>query len=143
MEADSFRTTAWLTCLGILDCSKRALQSPGYIQDWHIGVRVSASRRLVAFISGVPITLRIRQTCVKQYERFNDHGQVLITSARAANSVKRVSEINFLCVHKKLRNKRLAPVLIKEVTRRCNLVGIFQAIYTAGIYLPTPVSACQ
>ena len=28
-------------------------------------------------------------------------------------------EINFLCVHKKLRSKRLAPVLIKEVTRRC------------------------
>jgi hypothetical protein len=35
-------------------------------------------------------------------------------------------EINFLCVHKKLRSKRLAPVLIKEVTRRVNLQGIFQ-----------------
>lgn len=58
-------------------------------------------------------------------------------------SVKLVSEINFLCVHKKLRNKRLAPVLIKEVTRRCNVMGIFQAIYTVGMYLPTPISACQ
>ena len=35
-------------------------------------------------------------------------------------------EINFLCVHKKLRSKRLAPVLIKEITRRVNLTGIFQ-----------------
>lgn len=35
-------------------------------------------------------------------------------------------EINFLCVHKKLRAKRLAPVLIKEVTRRVNLMGIWQ-----------------
>ena len=35
-------------------------------------------------------------------------------------------EINFLCIHKKLRAKRLAPVLIKEVTRRVNLRGIFQ-----------------
>lgn len=35
-------------------------------------------------------------------------------------------EINFLCVHKKLRSKRLAPVLIKEITRRVNKVGIFQ-----------------
>jgi len=35
-------------------------------------------------------------------------------------------EINFLCVHKKLRSKRLAPVLIKEITRRVNVNGIFQ-----------------
>ena len=32
-------------------------------------------------------------------------------------------EINFLCVHKKLRSKRLAPVLIREITRRVNLKG--------------------
>jgi glycylpeptide N-tetradecanoyltransferase len=29
------------------------------------------------------------------------------------------------------------------VTRRTHLKGIFQAIYTAGVYLPTPVSRCQ
>lgn len=37
-------------------------------------------------------------------------------------------EINFLCVLKKLRSKRMAPVLIKEITRRVNLTGIFQVI---------------
>ena len=52
-------------------------------------------------------------------------------------------EINFLCVHKKLRSKRVAPVLIKEITRRVNLEGIFQAIYTAGVLLPKPVSVCR
>jgi glycylpeptide N-tetradecanoyltransferase len=52
-------------------------------------------------------------------------------------------EINFLCVHKKLRSKRLAPVLIKEITRRVHLQGIFQAVYTAGSMLPTPVSSIQ
>jgi len=52
-------------------------------------------------------------------------------------------EINYLCVHKKLRTKRLAPVLIKEITRRVHLQNIFQATYTAGIRLPRPVSACQ
>ena len=96
-----------------------ALMPPGFIRDWHIGVRVTASRRLVAFISGIPMDLRIRQ------------------------ATKKCSEINYLCVHKKLRSKRLAPVLIKEVTRRCNLVGVFQAVYTVGQYLPTPVSASQ
>jgi glycylpeptide N-tetradecanoyltransferase len=34
-------------------------------------------------------------------------------------------------------------VLIKEITRRCNLCGIFQAAYTAGIVLPKPVACCR
>jgi glycylpeptide N-tetradecanoyltransferase len=52
-------------------------------------------------------------------------------------------EINFLCVHKKLRSKRVAPVLIREITRRVNQQGIFQAVYTAGVVLPKPVGACR
>lgn len=46
-------------------------------------------------------------------------------------------------MHKKLRSKRLTPVLIKEITRRCNLEGVFQAIYTAGVVIPTPISTCR
>ncbi|EMR08630.1 hypothetical protein PNEG_03106 [Pneumocystis murina B123] len=96
-----------------------AMKPPGFYKNWHVGVRVSASQKLVAFISGIPISLRIR-----------DH-------------IINCSEINFLCIHKKLRSKRLAPILIKEITRRCNLLGIWQAIYTAGIILPSPISSCQ
>lgn len=84
-----------------------------------MGIRASVSRKLVAFISGVPITLRIRSKTVQ------------------------CSEVNFLCVHKKLRSRRLAPVLIREITRRCNLVEIWQAIYTGGKLLPTPVGTCR
>ncbi|XP_009696511.1 PREDICTED: glycylpeptide N-tetradecanoyltransferase 2, partial [Cariama cristata] len=57
--------------------------------------------------------------------------------------VKKMVEINFLCVHKKLRSKRVAPVLIREITRRVNLEGIFQAVYTAGVILPKPVATCR
>ena len=32
-----------------------------------------------------------------------------------------MTEINFLCVNKKLRSKRLTPVLIKEITRRVHI----------------------
>lgn len=53
------------------------------------GVRVSANKKLVAFISAIPATIRVRMSGV------------------------RMVEINFLCVHKKLRSKRLAPVLIR------------------------------
>ena len=52
-------------------------------------------------------------------------------------------EINFLCVHKKLRAKRVAPVLIREITRRVNEQGIFQAVYTAGVVIPKPIATCR
>lgn len=95
------------------------LKHPGYLKTWHVGVRVVATKKLIAFISGIPHELRVRE------KSFHS------------------TEINFLCVHKKLRSKRLAPVLIKEVTRQCHLSGIFQAIYTVGAVLPTPLSCAR
>jgi glycylpeptide N-tetradecanoyltransferase len=97
----------------------RALTPPHFLPDWHVGVRVSKSQRLVACITGVPASLEV-------------HGRPV-----------RICEINYLCVDKKLRSKRLAPVLIKEVTRRVNLCGIWQAAYTAGVVLPRPVASCK
>ncbi|CAN6457042.1 unnamed protein product [Victoria cruziana] len=96
-----------------------ALRPPGYYRSWHIGVRVKGSGKLVAFITGVPAKIRARDRVVQ------------------------MAEINFLCVHKKLRSKRLAPVMIKEVTRRVHLENIWQAAYTAGVVLPTPITTCQ
>ena len=96
-----------------------AVTPPGYNQDLHFGVRSSKTNKLVGFISGIPASVQV-------YE-----------------SKLNVVEINFLCVHKKLRSKRLAPVLIKEITRRANRMGIFQAVYTAGLSLPVPVSTAR
>eukprot|EP01018_Ginkgo_biloba_P010722 Gb_04019 [translate_table: standard] len=101
------------------DFLRWALKPPGYYKSWHIGVQIKVSRKLVAFITGVPARIRV-------------HGKVVM-----------MAEINFLCVHKKLRSKRLAPVLIKEVTRRVHLENIWQAAYTAGVVLPTPIATCQ
>lgn len=97
-----------------------ALKSPDWKKSWHIGVRAKGpSKLLVATIFGIPTKLRVRE------------------------NVLDVVEINFLCIHKKLRAKRLAPVLIKEITRRCHLEGVYQAVYTAGVVLPTPVGTCR
>lgn len=101
------------------DFLKWALQPPGWRPDWHVGVRVSKSKKLVGFISAIPGTIRV-------YDK-----------------LLRIVEINFLCVHKKLRAKRVAPVLIREITRRVNLTGVFQAVYTAGVVLPKPVATCR
>ncbi|KAG6395704.1 hypothetical protein SASPL_141828 [Salvia splendens] len=96
-----------------------ALRPPGYFRSWHIGVRVKTTKKLVAFITGIPAKIRVRDAVVL------------------------LAEVNFLCVHKKLRAKRLAPVMIKEVTRRVHLENIWQAAYTAGVVLPTPITTCQ
>lgn len=96
-----------------------ALRPPGWKMTWHCGVRVASNKKLVGFISAVPAHIKIYDKDIHMVE------------------------INFLCVHKKLRSKRVAPVLIREITRRVNLEGIFQAVYTAGIVLPKPVGTCR
>ncbi|KAJ3245191.1 hypothetical protein HDU78_009797 [Chytriomyces hyalinus] len=98
---------------------KWAIQPPGWKKQWHLGVRAKESKKLVAFIAGTPSDLKIH------------------------DSDRHIVDINFLCIHKKLRSKRLAPVLIKEITRLVNLEGIFQAAYTAGTALPKPFSVCR
>lgn len=117
-------------CLFRFDYSREflqwALKPPGWKSDWHVAVRskiennsISSKGRLVAFIAAVPCGLKIRK-----------------------NSFRSV-EVNFLCIEKSLRTKRIAPLLIREVTRRVNLTGIFQALYTAGISLPEPIAVSQ
>lgn len=97
-----------------------ALTPPEYKRSWHLGVRVKSKDgkvgKLVGFITGIPASISV-------YEK-----------------VISMVEINFLCVHKKLRSKRLAPVLIKEITRRVNKEDVWQAVYTAGVVLPRPIS---
>uniref|UniRef100_A0AC34FRT4 Glycylpeptide N-tetradecanoyltransferase n=1 Tax=Panagrolaimus sp. ES5 TaxID=591445 RepID=A0AC34FRT4_9BILA len=96
-----------------------ALMPPGWQKVWHCGVRAGANNKLVGFIGAIPCHLQVHNKDVK------------------------CVEINFLCVHKKLRSKRLAPVLIKEITRRVNLKGIFQATFTAGVVIPKPIARCR
>ncbi|GIX63461.1 glycylpeptide N-tetradecanoyltransferase [Babesia caballi] len=91
-----------------------AMTPPGYKKDWLIGVRVKASKRMVGFISGIPVKLSV------------------------CGTVMEVAEINFLCVHKQLRSKRLAPVLIREVTRRVNLCNIWQAVGPSSSMVQPP-----
>lgn len=89
-----------------------ALGSPKASVSWNVCVRVKSSNKLIGFVSGIPMELNLGKF-------------VWIT---------------FLCVHKKLRSKRLAPVLIHEVSRRIVVEKIIYAIFTAGSIFSTPVS---
>jgi glycylpeptide N-tetradecanoyltransferase len=94
-----------------------ALQPPGYMPHLHVCVRATTGKKkLCGFITGIPAAVTVYDKVVKMVE------------------------INFLCVHKKLRSHRLAPVLIKEITRRVNLGDVWQAVYTAGVVIPRPVA---
>lgn len=96
-----------------------ALRPPGWQPDWHCGVRVNSNRKLVGFIGAIPATVQIY------------------------DMERKMVEVNFLCVHKKLRSKRVAPVLIREISRRIQKQGLFQAVYSASAVLPSPVSSCR
>ncbi|XP_056627452.1 glycylpeptide N-tetradecanoyltransferase 1b isoform X2 [Triplophysa dalaica] len=96
-----------------------ALCPPGWQSQWHCGVRVNSSQKLVGFICAVPSTVQIFDIEMKMVE------------------------VNILCVHKKLRFKRVAPVLIKEITRRVHKQGIFQAIYSTSAVLPKPIASSR
>lgn len=87
-------------------------------QSWILAVRVEKTKKLVACITGVPIKLKLPMERV----------------------VIKTVEINFLCVHKKLRDKRLAPVLIGGIKRyiRDTSESIKCAIYT----MPFEVAQC-
>lgn len=102
-----------------VDFLQWALTPPGFHQDWHVGVRNAKTKALMGCITAIPVDIVV-------------HGKEVP-----------MAEINFLCVHKKLRTKRLAPVLIKEITRRVNLRDRWQAVYTAGVVLPKPIARCR
>jgi len=90
---------------------------PHFQPKWHLGVRAVKSGALCGCITAIPATVDIYSKTVSMVE------------------------INFLCVHKKLRSNRLAPVLIKEITRRVNCEERWQAVYTAGVVLPKPIAS--
>jgi glycylpeptide N-tetradecanoyltransferase len=101
-----------------LEMIRFMLCPPNYEKSWHISIRFN--NKIVAFISGTPITIKLHHT----------------------NPV-RLAEINFLCIAPNLRDKHLSPVLINEVTRRIKLKGYTGAVYTGGIKLSHAMTSCK
>jgi glycylpeptide N-tetradecanoyltransferase len=94
-------------------------QSPSHYPELFQCVRTTKTKTIIATIFGIRIKARVYGVIIPQIE------------------------IDLLCVDKKFRSKGLAPVMIKEVTRRTNLRGIFQAVYTAGLDLPNVLGTVQ
>lgn len=105
------------------DFLKWVLSPPNMFKEWLISVvkedKVKNKKKIIGFISAIPSKININGTEIQ------------------------MAKINFLCVKKEFRNKRLTPVLIKEITRRINLKNIWQGVYSTYAYLPKPFSKCE
>jgi glycylpeptide N-tetradecanoyltransferase len=87
-----------------------ALTPPEGVPEWILGMRTKTGA-LVGFISGVPMSIR--------------HNE----------NVQRWAVVNFLCVHAKLRTKKMASVLIAELARRVRVSHIHRAVF-CGCRIP-------
>lgn len=102
------------------------LTSPGCKPEYSLGIRIDdpdseGHGRLIGYISGV----------VSDYAYSNmDGGEVFS---------RPMQSIVFLCLDKKYRSLKLAPLLIQEITRRSYKNGVFHAIYTSGTSLTAPI----
>ena len=88
------------------------INPPGSRKDWQIGVIESNSKTLVATIIAIPSLTNVLKVDVP------------------------LVHIDFLCIRPSFRSNNLAPILIKEISRRVAITGILAATYTAAIELP-------
>lgn len=103
-----------------VDLLRWCLLVPGYIPEWHLAIRKKDNKKIIGFITGIPINIKI------------------------GDDIKKICEINFLCIHKKLRNLNLTPLLIKEITNRTVAIkNIYQAVYTVAKIITKPFSRGQ
>jgi glycylpeptide N-tetradecanoyltransferase len=86
-----------------------------WIVDDSVAIRKDDTEELVGYISSTPVNVRVE------------------------DDVKKMVEINLLCVHGSFRSMGLAPILISEMKRRANRKDIWQAVYTAHTHIPTPI----
>jgi glycylpeptide N-tetradecanoyltransferase len=101
------------------DFIKWYLVADKYRPEMSLGIRVIKSKLLVGIICGKIVRMQVHKNQID------------------------MPEINFLCVHPKLRSKRMSPVLIREMTRQFNSLGYQQAIFTDERYLPTPIATVR
>ena len=92
------------------------LSPPEMNKDWLISVvkedKIKKKKKMIGFISAIPTKIMINNT------------EIIM------------AKVDFLCVKKEFRNRRLTPVLIQEITRRINLKNIWQGIYKTFAFVP-------
>lgn len=102
-----------------VDLLKWVLMTPNLNKDLHLGVRAIGKTKVLGFLAGIPT-------------KINVNGKTMKTVY-----------INFLVVHKKLRHKKLTPMLVKEIARRIKATNYWSATYTSGHVISPPYAQSQ
>jgi glycylpeptide N-tetradecanoyltransferase len=97
------------------ECIKFAISGPKWGSHFNLGIRFKRTKKIIGFISS-------------NFRKIVTIPKILFCS-----------EINFLCLEKKLRKKFFVQVLIKEISRRLNCLGIVSAVYTTGLPFLKPL----
>nr|UXY88387.1 N-myristoyltransferase [Cryptomonas curvata] len=95
------------------------LKAPGWSPFLNIALKYKRGRKLIGLITSIPKEIIIN------------------------NNLLCAPDINFLCLSKKIRNKRFVGIVIQEIRRRLNLTGITKAIYTTGLKLHKSMFSCN
>lgn len=112
-----------------------------YLEDINNIIRVIYSEEFILWYFGCQERVGTTILCVRAKRSKKIVGTIsgLVQEVKIGSQVEIAPFINFLCVHKNLRDKRLAPLLIKELIRYgfankiCNM-----AIFSSAKYLPIP-----
>lgn len=101
-----------------------------YVEDSCMSYRLSYSKEFFINLFGSPdhhssysLGLFHHDTMVGYVLAKKHH---LVIGAQSSDIVS----VNFLCLDRKYRNQRMAPLLIQEIRRIANLSGIFRGIFT-------------
>ena len=93
---------------------RHLIMTPNFHSELHFCVRNDKNNKIMAVVTGTPKRMVVMKETVKLIEG------------------------NFLAVHKSLRGKKLAQVMIEELGRRKRLLGYKQAFFTSPDPYPTP-----
>jgi len=112
-----------------------------YLEDINNIIRIIYSEEFILWYFGCQERVGTTILCVRAKKSKKIVGTIsaLVIQMKIGNQVEITPFINFLCVHKNLRDKRLAPLLIKELIRYgfankiCSM-----AIFSSAKNLPIP-----
>lgn len=111
-----------------------------YVEDDDMMFRFEYSREFLAWQLSIPGSQK--EWNIALYEASDTHSAIVgfISAARLNIRIEEESPetvvVNFLCLDKAYRHKRLAPLLIAAVTNKVNEAGIFKAVFTSGTVFP-------
>lgn len=123
--------------------SLHSFLSEHYVQDTDDRFRLRYSKEFITLLLTQNDTRSVAAITLRETGQIIGCISYVMTTNVVHGESFQMAEVNFLCIDETFRNKRMAPVLISEITRRVTRHGIDKAMYTVGNKIPTPFSVTR